>query len=44
MTSLPLDTPFTRRELAVGRFVTAGLWMLLAALLVLLAAWSLAPL
>lgn len=43
MASLPLDTPFTRRELAVGRFVTAGLWMLLVALLALLAAWSFVP-
>lgn len=43
MASLPLDTPFTRRELAVGKYVAAGLWVLFAALMVLATAWSLLP-
>lgn len=44
MASQPLDTFYTRRELAVGGYVAAGLWVLSATLLALLAAWSTGPL
>jgi hypothetical protein len=39
----PLDPQFTPRERALGGCVAAALWTLSAALLALLAAWSIGP-
>ena len=43
MASQPLGTFYTPRELACGGYVAAGLWVLSATLLALLAAWSTGP-
>ncbi len=43
MSTRPLDTNFTPREMAFGGLVATTLWLLSIALLVTLTAWSVAP-
>jgi len=43
MATRPFANPFTRGELAFGRFVATGLWLLSAALALLLVSWSTKP-
>lgn len=44
MASQPLRTPFTSRELTIGRHVATALWIVSGALLLMLLVWSLRPL